>query len=90
MINLSFQKYTSAQINLHFFCAIALFQRFFFLRKFLILQSEEKIPARSRFFDAKFDGFWSFSQKVLQTQKLYVSHLKALILSCYEPEEQGA
>ena len=55
-----------------------------------ILQSEEKIPARSRFFDAKFDGFWSFSQKVLQTQKLYISHLKALILSCYEPEEQGA
>ena len=55
-----------------------------------VIQSEEKVPARSRFFDAKFDGFWSFSQKVLQTQKLYISHLKALILSCYEPEEQGA
>ena len=33
---LSFQKYTSAKINLHFFCAIALFHRFFSLWKFII------------------------------------------------------
>ena len=56
---------------------------------FYIIQSDEKVPARSRFFDAKFDGFWLFSQKVLRIQKRYIPHLKALISSFYEPEAQG-
>ena len=55
----------------------------------MYVQSDEKIPARSRFFDAKFDGFWLFSQKVLRIQKRYIPHLKALISSFYEPEAQG-
>ena len=61
------------------------YENVFLVHIFAILKMSREI-----FFDAKFDGFWSFSQKVLQTQKLYISHLKALILSCYEPEEQGA
>ena len=52
--------------------------------KYPHLQSDEKVPARSRFFDAKFGGFLSFSQKLLKIQKLYIPHLKALISSFLE------
>ena len=59
------------------------------MREKKYVQSEEKIPARSRFFDAKFDGFLQFSQKLLKIQKLYIPQLKALISSSLEPEGQG-
>ena len=36
---------------------------------------------RSRFFNAKFDGFGQLSQKVLKLLKSFIAHLNALIFS---------
>ena len=44
---------------------------------------------RSRFFNAKFDGFWQLSQKVLKLQKSFIYHLKALIFSSLEVQRQS-
>ena len=37
----------------------------------------------------KFDGFCSITQEPVVVQKRYIPHLKALILSFYEPEGQA-
>ena len=37
----------------------------------------------------KFDGFCPITQEPVVVQKRYIPHLKALILSFYEPEGQG-
>ena len=47
----------------------------------MYLHSQEKVLARSRFFEANFDGFGQFSQKVLKIQKFYIPHWKALVSS---------
>ena len=54
------------------------------------LHSDEKVSARSRIFDAKFDGFWQFHQKVLRLHKSLISHSKALKCGYLEPTGQRA
>ena len=46
-----------------------------------VIHSQEKVLARSRFFEANFDGFWQFSQKVFKIQKFYIPCWKALVFS---------
>ena len=54
------------------------------------LQSPNLNTVRSRFFNAKFDGFWRLSQKVLKLLKSFIYHLKALIFSSLELQDQRA
>ena len=55
-----------------------------------VIQWDEKVSARSRFFDTKFDGFWQFYQKVLKLLKSFIPHFKALIFSSLELQVQRA
>ena len=40
-----------------------------------------RVSGQSRFFEANFDGFWQFSQKVFKVQKFYIPCWKALVSS---------
>ena len=48
------------------------------------VHSQEKVLARSQFFEANFDSFGQFSQKVSKIQKSYIPHWKALIFAFLE------
>ena len=45
------------------------------------IHSHKKVSVRSQFFEANFDGFWQFSQKISKIQKLYIPCWKALVSS---------